>query len=57
MFLVMNIVTIPLMSIVDDDEFKQEILITLVFNVEITSIVLTCYFCHGIGHMIGSCPY
>jgi hypothetical protein len=37
----MIIVTIPLMSIVDDDEFKQEILITLVFNVEITSFVLT----------------
>lgn len=48
----MNIVTIPLMSIVDDDEFKKEILINLVFNVKITSFALTCYFCHGIGHMI-----
>ncbi len=57
MFLMMNIVTIPLVSIVDDDEFKQEILIILVFNVEIASFVLTCCFCHGIGHMIGNCPY
>jgi len=31
----MNMVTIPLMSIVDDDEFKQEILITLVLMLKL----------------------
>jgi hypothetical protein len=46
------------MNLVNEDEFQLEIPITLVFNVRVfPSHVVHLFFCLGIGHELGSCPY
>ncbi len=47
------------MSLVDEDEFQHEILVTLVFNVRVflSHVIFTCSFCPKTGHDLGSCPY
>jgi hypothetical protein len=43
------------MNLINDDEFHPVNPVTSIFNVEVSFHV--CSFCHGLGHLLASCPY
>jgi hypothetical protein len=46
------------MRISDEEEFHQEILVTLAFNICVSPHVFpTCTFCQNSSHQIDNCPY